>query len=350
MYFQAAILEKLNTPFFIHKLEIPRDLSVGQVLVRVYYSGICGAQLNEQTGVKGNDKYLPHTVGHEGGCKVVATGPGVRNVRPGDHAVIHWRKGIGIDAQFPQYWCPELNKYVGGGAATTWNEYAAVSENRLTKINKDIPLDIAALLGCAVTTGLGVCSNDVNIHIGESVLVTGCGGVGLNVLQGASLGGAYPIIGLDINESKLRQALIFGATHVINSHGKSLSDLVAEVKKIVGSAGVDNTIDTTGRPEVIEFGWETVHASGVLCLVGQIKHDQQLALQTLPMHQGKTIIGSDGGKTNPTVDIPRYLRLLQAGRLNLRGLITHETSLQDINTTLDLIRSGKANRCIIKMN
>lgn len=346
--FKAAVLEELNQPFKIRELELPKHLSVGQVIVRIKFSGVCGAQLGEQAGVKGPDKFLPHTVGHEGGGVVVATGPGVKHVKIRDHVVIHWRKGAGIDADFPVYWCPELNREVGGGANNTWQEFAIISENRLTRIPKEIHLDEAALLGCAVTTGLGLVSNEAQIKMGQSVIVFGCGGVGLNVIQGASLVNAYPIIGVDIEDSKLEQAVVFGATGYINSKSGDPNS-IKEWLRVHAGGGADFVIDTTGNPNVMKMAWEAAGPEGRVFLVAQLAHDQFMSLQTLAMHTGKRLIGSDGGGTNPTVDIPRYVKLLQAGRLNLRGLITHRTGLDGINNMCALIRAGKIGRTVIGM-
>ena len=193
MRFKAAILTELNKPLVIDELDIP-VLDVGQVLVKVHASGICGAQIGEISGAKGLDKWLPHLLGHEGGAEVLETGLGVTQVKPGDHVVMHWRKGQGIEAKPPRYkwgWMPP-NGSVGGGWVTTFNEMAVVSENRLTPIPKDISFDVAALMGCAVTTALGMVNNEAKIMIGESVAVAGAGGVGLNVIQAAFLAGAVP--------------------------------------------------------------------------------------------------------------------------------------------------------------
>src|SRR3990167_455558 len=287
--FSAAILEELRKPLVIRNLEYPKYLDVGHVLVKIKYSGICGAQLNEIAGVKGPDKFLPHTLGHEGGCEVIATGPGVRNVKIGDHAVVHWRKGAGIDATFPKYWCPELGREIGGGAATTWNEYALVSENRLTRIDKSIPLDIAALLGCAVTTGLGLIGNEAQVRMGQSVVVFGCGGGGLNVIQGAMLANSYPIIGVDIKEEKLRAAQAMGATHVCSALPGTRygSETGADIGlggwlRHFTQGGADIVVDTTGVPEIIKTAWEIAASAGKVHLVAQIPHDKFLPLQTLP--------------------------------------------------------------------
>ncbi len=333
-YFQAAILEKLNEPLAIRTLEIPQHLSVGQVLVKILYSGICGSQLNEIAGVKGPDKYLPHLLGHEAGAVIVAIGPGVKNLRIGNHVVVHWRKGAGIDSESPQYWCPELGRYIGAGSNNTFQEYSIVSENRLTKIPA-IPLDEAALLGCAIGTGIGAVTNDVNLKPGQSAIVFGCGGVGLNVIQGCALVNACPIVAVDITDDKLSRAMAMGATSVIRSSHAFFS-----------TTEYDAAFDTTGNPEVIELAWRIAKK---VCLIAQVRHDRHISLQTLPMHRGKTIFGSDGGMTDPSNDIPRYIKLLEAGKLNLRDLITHRSNLAGINGLLDLIRAGKTSRCVIEM-
>lgn len=336
--FRAAVLEQQNQPFAIRELTCPETLDIGQVLVHIKYSGICGAQLGEQDGIKGPDKYLPHTVGHEGGGVVVETGPGVRHVKVGDSVVIHWRKGIGIDSNFPKYWCQELDRFVGSGMNNTWQEFSVISENRLTKIPASIGLDQAALLGCAVTTGLGLIANEARVKPGQSVVVLGCGGVGLNLIQGAALASAYPIIGIDLYTDKLERAMQFGATRV----GRN-------AQFVEGAINADFVIDTTGNAEVMKTAWEIAGPNGKVFFVAQLKHDKFLPLQTLAMHTGKTIHGSDGGGTDPTIDIPRYIKLIQAGKLNLPGLITHRCSLDTLNDTLRLIRAGEVSRALIEL-
>ena len=168
MKFKAAILENLNAPLVLDEIE-SQPLECGQVLVRIHRSGICGAQLNEIAGTKGPDNFLPHLLGHEGGGVVVETGPGVTSVKPGDHVVLHWRKGAGIHAKPAKYlW---NGRTVNSGWVTTFSEYSVVSENRLTPIPKDVPFEIAALMGCAVTTALGLINNLAQVKIGQSVAV-----------------------------------------------------------------------------------------------------------------------------------------------------------------------------------
>jgi S-(hydroxymethyl)glutathione dehydrogenase/alcohol dehydrogenase len=176
---KAAILTELRKPLVIAQVGLPDSLDVGQVLVKIHYSGICGSQLGEIDGAKGPDKYLPHLLGHEGSGTVMETGPGVRHVKPGDGVVLHWRKGAGIEAAAPSYTWD--GRTISAGWVTTFNEYAVVSENRLTAIPADSDLEVAALFGCAVTTGMGVVHNNAKLRTGESVVIYGAGGVGLSV-------------------------------------------------------------------------------------------------------------------------------------------------------------------------
>jgi S-(hydroxymethyl)glutathione dehydrogenase/alcohol dehydrogenase len=339
---KAAILTALNTPLVIDEIDVP-PLECGQVLVEVHCSGICGAQLGEIAGAKGPDKFLPHLMGHEGGAIVVETGPGVTAVRKGDHVVMHWRKGVGIQARPASYkW---NGRTVNAGWVTTFNEYAVVSENRLTVIPNEVDFEIAALMGCAVTTALGLINNDARVKIGQSVAVLGCGGVGLNVVQGAAMVSADPIIAIDIYDHKLEMARQFGATHVINSRQ---TDLREEVRKIVGSNGVDVFVENTGTVRLIEQAYELTTKTGRTILVGVPRHDQDITIHSLPLHFGKVLTGCEGGHTNPTVDIPRYLKLNRRGKLELDRLITHRfAGLDQINHALDAVRSGEAGKCVV---
>ena len=343
MKFKAAILETLNAPLVIDTIE-SQPLEAGQVLVQIHNSGICGAQLNEIGGIKGDDKFLPHLLGHEGGGVVVEVGPGVTLVQPGDHVVMHWRKGAGIHARPAKYnW---QDRVVNSGWVTTFGEYSVVSENRVTPIAKTIPFEVAALMGCAVTTAMGLINYDAQVKIGQSIAVIGSGGVGLSVMQAAAMVSADPIIAIDIYDNKLELAREFGATHVINS---TRSDVREEVRKIVGPKGVDVFVEMTGLVRLIELAYELTQPQGRTHLVGVPRHDEDITIHSLPLHFGKILMGCEGGHTNPTEDIPRYLRLYQRGKLNLDKLITHRSPLQDINTALDKIRAGEVGRWVLNM-
>ena len=340
---RAAVLAESRKPLIVDEIELPDTLAPGQVLVKVLHTTICGAQLNEIAAAKGPDKFLPHLLGHEASAKVVEVGPAVVNVKPGDTVVMHWRPSLGIQAAPPSYkW---RGQKLNAGWVTTFNDYAVVSENRLTPIPEDFDLKVAPLLGCAVTTAAGVIANDAKVKTGESVVVYGAGGVGLNVVQFAQLAGAYPIVAIDLINSKLEMAKARGATHCLNPN--EIKDLPAAIREIVGAKGPDKVVETTGVKSVIEQAYDLTHPDGICVLVGV--PTEKVTIYTLPIHFNKILTGSHGGDAAPHIDIPRLVRMIKAGRLSLDGIITHEFPLEKINEALDVVRSGAAGRVLINI-
>jgi S-(hydroxymethyl)glutathione dehydrogenase / alcohol dehydrogenase len=341
---KAAVLVETKAPLRILEVTMPEALAVGQVLVKIHFSGVCGSQLGEIDGAKGVDNYLPHLLGHEASGTVVDIGPGVRHVKRGDTVVLHWRKGAGIEAETPHF--ASEGKKVNAGSVTTFSEYAIVSENRVTPIPADSDLEVAALFGCAVTTGFGVVENNAKVRIGESVVVFGAGGVGLNMVQAASLVNAHPIIAVDVHEGRLALARQMGATHIIDS---SKADAAQAIVDIVGKGGVDVFIDNTGQPSIIELGYQLVKPQGRVTLVGVPRKGNNIQIYSLPLHFGKVLSGSQGGEAIPQTDIPRYHNLFRAGRIKLKELITDRYPLTEINEAIAAMRSGKiAGRCLIR--
>lgn len=355
--FMAAILEKQNNTLIVDEIGIYLPgLGVGEVLVKVHCASICGAQIGEITGVAGPDKYLPHLLGHEGGGVVEEIGAGVTHVKKGDHVVMHWRKGDGIEAKPPKYqW---RDREVGAGPVACFSEYAVVSENRLTPICEDTPMDIAALMGCAVTTGLGIINNDAKLKIGQSIVVIGCGGVGLNVIQGAKMVSANPIIAVDIHDGKLEMAKQFGATHTINGRdllyspkAKTLEDVLNRLAEQINKNAIfDVAVECTGHTGLIALGYKIIGPGGRLILVGQPRHGEALTIYSMRQHYcGKTVLDSEGGQTNPSTDIPRYLNLYKLGKLDLAPLITHRYPLTEINKAVETAKSGMCGKVILEM-
>jgi S-(hydroxymethyl)glutathione dehydrogenase/alcohol dehydrogenase len=342
---RAAILTELRAPLEIDEVRPPDSLGFGQVRVRVAYSGICGSQLGEIDGVKGPDAHLPHLLGHEGSGHVLEIGEGVTRVAPGDRVVLHWMPGPGIGSAPPSY--ARDGRRVNAGWVTTFNDEAVVSENRVTPLPDGIALDLAPLLGCAVTTGLGVIVNDAQVRIGESVVVFGVGGVGLCAVQGAAMVSGNPVIAIDLHLSRLELASRIGATHTVDA---SKGDAEAGVREILGSDGADVVIENTGNPRVIELAYELTAPSGRTVLVGVPPRDDLPRIFTLPLHFGKTLTGSKGGGARPEVDIPRYAGLAKAGRLALEPLITDRYPLERVNDAIEDLRAGRvAGRCLIDM-
>lgn len=338
---KAAILVEQNAPLVVAEVEIP-ELAVGQVLVKVECSGICGKQLDEISGKRGSDPFLPHLLGHEGAGIVMDAGPGVRKVKNGDHVVLHWMKGSGIDSATPSFMWNDT--VVNAGCITTFCEYTVASENRITPIPADIKFDVACLLGCAVTTGLGVVFNNAALKPGQSTAVFGIGGVGLNVVQGAALVNAYPIVAIDLHEHKLNRAIAFGATHTVNASHVDPGAFLMELSK---GQGFDVVVDTTGNRDISQLAYNTTSATGKTILAGVLHHQMPITIDAHPLHFGHQITGSHGGETKPDIDIPRYIQLYKLGRLKLDEQITHRYSLDEINKAVDTVRKGEAGRCII---
>lgn len=331
----AAILVAQNQPLVVDTIELPRQLDVGQVLVELKVSGICGSQLGEIDGVKGPDRYLPHLMGHEGFATVLAVGPGVKHVRPGDSVVLHWRPGAGIQADPPKYlWRGEP---LNAGWVTTFNRHAVVSENRCTKVPAGTDPEAAALFGCAVTTGFGVVENNARLRMGEAVVVFGAGGIGLNIIQAAALVSASPIIAVDLFDSRLDLARRLGASHTINSAQTDAEPLIQEA---LAGQPLDVFIDNTGVPAVIELGYRLTHAQGRVILVGVPRKGNTVNLYSLPLHFGKVLSGSQGGECQPDRDIPRYLRLLERGSLQLDRCVSARFPLEQINAAIAAMRDG----------
>ena len=332
---QSAILVAQQQPLVVDTIELPAELGVGQVLVQLHVSGICGSQLGEIDGVKGADRYLPHLMGHEGFATALEIGPGVKQVQPGDSVVLHWRPGAGIQADPPKYrWRGEP---LNAGWVTTFNRHAVVSENRCTKVPADTNPDAAALFGCAITTGFGVIENNAGLRMGEAVVVFGAGGIGLNMIQAAALLSASVIIAVDLFDSRLELARQLGATYTINS---SREDAEARIRELLEGQQLDVFIDNTGVPAVIEQGYRLTHGQGRVILVGVPRQGNNVSLHTLPLHFGKVVTGSHGGESQPARDIPRYLRLLQQGRLQLDRFVSARYPLEEINTAIAAMRDG----------
>ena len=341
---KAAILVESRKPLIVDQFSLPDRLVFGQVLVHVHTSSICGAQINEIDSVKGPDKFLPHLLGHEALASVIEIGPGVTSCRVGDTVVMHWRPGKGMQAPTPEYrW---NGQKLNAGWVTTFNEYAVVSENRVTPVPATIDRRTAPLLGCAVTTALGVVNTDARVGIGEAVVVIGVGGVGLNIVQFAAMAGAFPLIAIDRRDNKLDMAQKFGASHVFNS--ETMPDYLAAMQKLLGPDGADKVIDTTGVKNLIEMAYELTAKKGRCILVG-VPHEK-VEIHTLPLHFDKVLKGSEGGQCQPARDIPRLVRLAGSGRLSYDGIVTHEFALDDINEALLLMREGTSGRILLNIS
>lgn len=341
----AAVLRELGAPLSIEELLLP-ELKSGQVLVQIAYSGVCHTQLSEASGRKGPDRFLPHALGHEGAGIVIQTGSAVTKVRAGDHVVMTWIKGDGLDE--PQTLYGSVTGQVNSGAVTTFQHHAVVSENRLVPIPKDMPLREAALLGCAVSTGAGMVLNTLDVQAGESVVIFGAGGIGMSALLAAAGIGASPIIVVDVVESRLAQAKALGATHTVNA---SKTDAVTAVREITGGAGAKHAVECAGRKETMEASLLAVrNGDGTTVLAGNLGHGEKIEIDPFELIRGKRILGSWGGATKPDRDIPRFVEMYRQGKLPLEKLIDREYSLDRVNEALESLKESTVGRAIITLS
>lgn len=341
---KAAILTELNAPLKITEYGLT-ELKFGQVHVRVTQSGICGAQLQEIRGEK--TAPLPRLIGHEAAGVVEAVGTGVK-IPVGSKVVLHWRLGAGIESDFPQYIIPgpveryKVESYwetITSGKVVTFADQVIVSENRCTAVPMDTPDDLCALLGCGLSTALATVENDARVKFGESVLILGIGGLGVNLIRACKLRQAGRIVACDVHPSKQPLAESMGASYV-------------DANDVGASGQFDAIIDTTGHPDVFKAALPRLNSEGRYVMVGQPRPGTSLEMSNA-RHMfdgaGKSICATQGGGFRPHIDIPRYVQLHKAGLLSLDGIVSERLPLAEINRGLDLVRQGQASRVMVMM-
>lgn len=340
---EAALLVQTGQPLQLVEIEIPA-LKPGQVLVEIAYSGACGTQVMEWRGDKGEDKWVPHCLGHEGTGTVLETGSAVTKVKAGDKVVLSWIKGNGIEAGGAVYKWGDRN--VNAGGVTTFQRHAVVSENRLTLLPEGMSMEVAVLLGCAAPTGMGAVYNVLKVQPGDSIAVFGTGGIGLNALMAAALAGAMPVIGVDPNPTRRALAKMYGATHVIDP---AEGDVIAAIKKIVPQ-GVDLAVESSGMPTVMDQAVNaTRQQGGRAVVIGNAKHGAALSINPGVFNQGKSLLGTWGGDSFPDRDYGRFGRLLGSNRFPVRDLLSKPYSLAQADQALQDLADGKVGRPLIDM-
>lgn len=310
----------------------------GQVHVRLAASGICQTQLLEVRGRKGPDKHLPHLLGHEGAGTVVAVGPDVHKVKPGDRVMLSWIKGSGQVVSGGTY--ASSSGPVNAGPIITFAEQVVVSENRVTPFTADLAFEQAALIACAVATGAGTVLNVAQVQKGQSVAVFGLGGVGLAAIAAARYADASLVVGVDVRDDKLALAQTFGATHTFQA---------SEAERgIAALGGVDAAIDASGNKQAMEACVRVVKPNGGLAVIaGNLPSGSTIAIDPFGLIQGRRLIGSWGGDTNPDRDFPRFAALAEQGVFHLAELISHRFRLGELSQALDALERGEVTRAVI---
>ena len=364
---KAAVLPGLNQPLEVHDIEVEAPRA-GEVQVRMAASGVCHSDLSVQNGTLFGGPQ-PIVLGHEGAGIVEAIGDGVTSVAPGDHVVISWVPQCG-ECFFCQreqgHLCEKANVSLASGglldgtprmtldgkplyqmaSSGTFSETTIVPESGLVKIDDDVDLKVAALIGCGVLTGVGAAFNTATIREGDTVAVVGCGGVGLNVIQGARIRGAAEIIAIDLSETKLALAKQFGATATVNA---GQGDPVSQVMALTGQRGADVSFEVIGLQETIEQTINMARRGGQAILVGVPRMD---AMVSVPAFMGlvlndKTIRGCWYGGSNVQKDVPMLVKLYKDGQLKLDELISREIGVDGVNEAFDAMKTGEVARSVI---
>ena len=363
---KAAVIAGIDQPLEIRDVEVETPRA-GEVKVRMAASGVCHSDLSVQNGTLYNA--LPAVIGHEGAGVIEEVGEGVTGLAPGDHVVISWVPQCGtcfFCTRDQGYLCENANLALSTGgmldgtprfsldgqpvhhmaAAGTFTETTVVPATGAVKIPKEIDLKVAALIGCGVLTGVGAALNTADIRKDDSVAVIGCGGVGLNVIQGARIAGAGEIVAVDMNETKLQMAKEFGATVTVNA---SQGDPVSKVMELTGQRGVDVAFEVIGLQQTIDQTITLARRGGQAILVGVPRMD---VLVTVPAFIGlvlqeKTIKGCWYGSSNVHRDVPKLVELYQQGELKLDELISREIGLEQVNEALEAMKTGEVARSVI---
>jgi S-(hydroxymethyl)glutathione dehydrogenase/alcohol dehydrogenase len=355
----AAVLREVGTPLTVEALTLatPRP---GEVRVRIAASGVCHSDLSVARGAI--PAALPAVLGHEGAGVVVDVGDGVTHVAGGDHVVLSWVVPCrhcffclgghtelcehGMDHAFagPYATVDGAGVHATFGTAT-FGEETVVPAAAAVPIDRSFPLDLAALVGCGVVTGVGAVTRSARVAPGESVVVIGCGGVGLAAVQGARFAGASPVIAVDRVASKLDVARRCGATDVIDA---SAHDVAATVREITHGRGADHAIEVVGGSATILQAYASVRRAGTVTVVGAGRFDDTVAFGAMQlMVDAKTLRGCVYGATDPARDFPEMLRLHAAGAIDLALLVSDRIGLNEIDDAFAAMERGETVRRVV---
>lgn len=373
MKIRAAVLQQMSIkrpyhetkPLVIEQVELSKP-QAGEILVRIHAAGLCHSDLSVIDGNR--PRPMPMVLGHEAAGEVTELGPGVKDLRVGDHVVFsfvpicgHCMPCMTARPALCENGVTANNKGVllGGGirlqdkderyihhhmGVSAFAEYVTVSRQSVVKIDDELPFDIAALFGCAVITGVGAVINSAKLMLGQTVLITGLGGVGFAALLGALAGGASKIIVADINSDKLAKALELGAHEAIDSSDEKALEKIKDLT----NGGVDIGLEFAGVIQALEFTYNATARGGKTVTAGLPHPGKMMQLSPVKLvAEERTLQGSYLGSCIPARDIPAYIALYQSGRLPVEKLMTHKLTLDEVNLGFERLAKGEAIRQII---
>ena len=364
MQFRAAVLNKINEPMTLDTLEMA-PLAPTDVLVKIKASGLCHTDLEV---IQGSLAYpLPIVLGHEGAGVVEAVGADVTQAKPGDHVICSWNPHCGhcfyCERDLPIL-CEPFARHQPKGflldgrsrmkrggeqvhhysVTSTHAEYTVVPESGAIVVPKELPFDRACIIGCGVMTGVGAAVRKAKVAPGSSVVVIGCGAVGLNVLQGAKLVDAGKIIAVDIGKTKLDRAVQFGATHCIDGASK---DALDQIKALTGGRGADYVFESAGSKNTFRLSVEAVRPGGQVVWLGKINVNEDVSFRWGSLMGEKRIVRSSYGDARPRRDFPWLTEEYLKGRLKLDELITNRIRLEQINEGFASLARGEGIRTVV---
>jgi len=363
---RTAVLYAAGEAIRVEEIELDAP-EEHEVLVRMVAAGICHSDHHVVTGEM--PTYLPMALGHEGAGIIEAVGPNVTNCKAGDHVVLSFVPGCGkcryclaghpnlCDKGRGTTLGPQLDGTfrMHSGTAnigqfcllSTFSQYTVVPDISLVVVDKQYPLNRAVLASCAVPTGVGAVLHRAKVTPGSTVMVIGCGGVGVNIIQGAKLAGAQMIIAVDIHDFKLEMAKTLGATHVINAKQQNP---VKAARELTGGIGVDYAFEAISTPETIGQAAAATGKNGTIVIVGLT--DAKVTSMPIPpmlfVLQQKTVIGTIYGDSQPQKDIPELLAMYRDGKLKLDELVTRTYTLDQVNEAYTDTLEGRTIRGVIE--
>ena len=365
---RAAVAFAPNQPLEIVEVDVagPR---AGEVLVEIMATGICHTDAYTLDGLD-SEGLFPCILGHEGAGIVREVGSGVTSVVPGDHVIplytpecgqckscrsgktnlctaIRATQGKGLmpdgSSRF-SYRGQPIFHYMG---CSTFSNFTVLPEIALAKIRKDAPFQTSCYIGCGVTTGVGAVTNTAKVAGGDSVAVFGLGGIGLNVIQGAKMVGATPIIGIDINPERAAWGEKFGMTHFIDARGKSREEMVAAIAALT-DGGADFSFDATGNTDVMRTALESCHRGwGTSIIIGVAEAGKEISTRPFQLVTGRNWRGTAFGGAKGRSDVPKIVDLYMDGQIAIDPMITHLLSLDEINKGFELMHAGQSIRSVV---
>ena len=362
MQVEAAVFRKVHEPLTIEKIEMDKPRG-REIIVRTVATGVCHSDLHVIEGLGRYPVDRPFVLGHEGAGVVEAAGPDVTAVKVGDQVVACLSGFCGTS---PQCLSGHPNVCTGGiipraesdaprlsldgglvrqfGAIGSYAEKMLLHENSVVRIDHDIPLDRAALVGCGVLTGVGAALRSSGMQAGQTVAVFGVGGVGLSIVQGARIGGARQIIAIDQFEAKLAMAKGLGATHIVNA---SQGDPVKAIRSMTGGLGVDHAFEAVGLAKLCRQAIESLAVRGTATIVGVLPPDATIEFPWLAIRPECKVQTCRMGSNQFRTDIPNYLEFYRQGRLDLDGMISRRGRLSDINDAFRAMKAGEVARTVL---